>query len=85
MPLHCWADDKSLENCCILIPTGKNVQRAINNFSLFFFLILFIYLHLWIIVSVNQRQLDKGFHAAENSYAATLEGDCWDDYIYHLP
>lgn len=38
-------------------------------------LILFIYLPLWIIVSVNQRQLDKGFHAAENSYTATLEGD----------
>lgn len=38
-------------------------------------LILFIYLPLWIIVSVNQRRLDKGFHAAENSYTATLEGD----------
>lgn len=38
-------------------------------------LILFIYLPLWIIVSVNQRRLDKGFHATENSYTGTLEGD----------
>lgn len=53
----------------MVIATGTNVQRGLQV------LILFIYLPLWIIVSVNQRRLDKGFHAAENSYTATLEGD----------
>lgn len=57
------------EVVALVIATGTNVQRGLQV------LILFIYLPLWIIVSVNQRRLDKGFHAAENSYTATLEGD----------
>lgn len=65
----CRAHDKSLGSRDTVIATGAGVQRGLQV------LILFIYLPLWIIVSVNQRRLDKGFHAAENSYTATLEGD----------
>lgn len=68
-PFWCCAHDKSLESRRMEIATGTNVQKGLQV------LILFIYLPLWIIVSVNQRRLDKGFHAAENSYTATLEGD----------
>lgn len=69
LPFWCRAHDKSLGSRRMAIATGTNVQRGLRV------LILFIYLPLWIIVSVNQRRLDKGFHAAENSYTATLEGD----------
>lgn len=68
-PFWCCAHDKSLESRRMEIAMGTNVQKGLQV------LILFIYLPLWIIVSVNQRRLDKGFHAAENSYTATLEGD----------
>lgn len=58
--------DKSLGSHRVVIATGGERARLEV-------LILFIYLPLRIIVSVNQRQLDKGFHGVENSYTATLE------------